>query len=97
MPASRGGWWLFYSGDSYDQPGYAIGLAWCRSLTAPCVETADHPLRSTSRDQLSPGGLEIFHRSDGGTAAVFDTWSRSPRNGRYRCCRNVNIASLQGL
>jgi beta-xylosidase len=97
VPASRGGWWLFYSGDSYDQPGYAIGLAYCRSLTAPCVETADHPLRSTTGSQLSPGGLEIFQRPDGSTEAVFDTWSRPPRDGRYRCCRNVDIASLQGL
>jgi hypothetical protein len=97
VPASHGGWWLFYSGDSYDQPGYSIGLAWCRELTAPCVETADHPFRSTSTDERSPGGLEVFQRPDGSAAAVFDTWSRPTRDGRYRCCRTLDVASLANL
>ena len=68
VQASRGGWWLFYSGDSYDQPGYSIGLAWCRSLTEPCTETSDHPLLSTVGDQRSPGGLEFYTRPDGSPA-----------------------------
>lgn len=96
-PASRGGWWLFYSGDSYDQPGYSIGVAWCRTLTEPCTETSDHPLLSTVGDQRSPGGLELYTRPDGSPAVVFDTWNRPPRNGRYYCCRSVDVATVQGL
>ena len=97
VPASRGGWWLFYSGDSYDRAGYSIGLAWCPTLAGPCTETADRPLRKTVGDQRSPGGLEVFRRSDGSLAAVFDTWNRPTRNGRYYCCRSIEIASLGDL
>ena len=60
VPASHGGWWLFYSGDSYDQPGYSIGLAWCRTLTESCTETSGQPLLRTKGDQRSPGGLGVL-------------------------------------
>jgi beta-xylosidase len=94
VAASSGGWWLFYSGDGYDQPGYSVGLAWCRDLQTRCAETADRPLLVSTGDQRSPGGLEVFHRPDGRLAVVFDTWNRPPRNGRYYCCRSIDIAPL---
>jgi hypothetical protein len=97
VPATAGGWWLFYSGDSYDQPGYSIGVAWCRVLSAPCVETSDQPVLRTVGKQLSPGGLEVFRSVGGSPVAVFDTWSRPPRNGRYYCCRSLDIAQLRNL
>jgi beta-xylosidase len=97
VAASGGGWWLFYSGDGYDQPGYSIGLAWCRDLTTPCAATTHRPLLTSVGDQRSPGGLEVFRRPDGSLAVVFDTWNRPPRNGRYYCCRSIDIAPLANV
>jgi len=98
IPASDGGWWLFYSGNYFDKPEYATGLAYCSSLDRPCTETSHAPFLATPQlaqpKQSAPGGLETFQDGHGGLWAVFDTWNRPTRNGRFYCCRSLQLAPI---
>jgi hypothetical protein len=98
VPATGGGWWLFYSGNSFDLPGYATGLAFCPTLEGPCHDTSAEPFLGTAAlqqdRQFAPGGLETFRDAEDRLWAVFDTWNRPPRNGRFRCCRSVQLAQV---
>jgi Glycosyl hydrolases family 43 len=98
VPASDGGWWLFYSGSGFDTPTYATGLAYCADLESPCRDMSDRPFLTTTglkeEGQYAPGGLETFRGRDGALWAVFDTWNRPIRNGRFRCCRALQLAPV---
>jgi arabinan endo-1,5-alpha-L-arabinosidase len=93
LRASRG-WWLFYSGNRFDVAGYATGLAWCPTLRGPCRETSESPFLAGTATQFAPGGLDFFRDAHGTEWAAFATWSRPPRNGRFYCCRPLNIAPV---
>ncbi len=98
IPASDGGWWLFYSGNFFDKPEYATGLAHCATLEGPCTEASDAPVLTTAQlnqpEQFAPGGLETFRDGRGVLWAVFDTWNRPTRNGRFYCCRSLQLAPI---
>ncbi|MFN2606420.1 MAG: glycoside hydrolase family 43 protein [Acidimicrobiales bacterium] len=98
VPASGGGWWLFYSGNYFDRPEYATGLAWCPTLDGPCTEARQEPFFATAQlnqaAQFAPGGMETFRDASGDLWAVFDTWNRPTRNGRFYCCRSVQMARI---
>jgi hypothetical protein len=96
--ASTAGWWLFYSGNRFDVAAYATGLAWCPTIAGPCQETSNGPFLSGAETQYSPGGLDFFRDGRGGLWAAFATWNRPPRNGRFFCCRSLDVALvLSGL
>ncbi len=98
VPASAGGWWLFYSGNAFDKPDYSIGVASCRTLDGPCTDLSKTPYRTSVPGQRSPGGLDMFRDVDGQIKVVFDTWTRPPdASGVYRCCRAIDIAELDQL
>jgi len=98
IPATDGGWWLFYSGNFFDKPEYATGLAHCADLEGPCSEAGGGPFLATAQlnqpRQFAPGGLETFTDGHGGLWAVFDTWNRPTRNGRFYCCRSLQLAPI---
>jgi beta-xylosidase len=98
IPAADGGWWLFYSGNLFDRPEYATGVARCPTLEGPCRDASEAPFLATPAlqqpRQFAPGGLETFHDAAGGLWAVFDTWNRPPRDGRFRCCRSLQLAPI---
>jgi len=98
IPASGGGWWLFYSGNFFDRPEDATGLAYCPRLEGPCRETGDEPFLATpalqQERQFAPGGLDTFTDGAGKLWAVFDTWNRPTRNGRFYCCRSLQLAQV---
>jgi hypothetical protein len=98
VPSSHGGWWLFYSGSSFAEPSYSIGVATCPTLQGPCQDASATPLATTRPGQRSPGGLEMFRDLHGMLRAVFDTWTRPPGpDGRYDCCRAIDLATLSNL
>ena len=92
MVAAKGGWWLFYSGNVFDTAAYGTGVAFCPTLTGPCRD--DGRYLSTAAREFSPGGLETFRDNRGATWAVFATWTRPSRNGRFYCCRALDLATL---
>lgn len=98
LPAVDGGWWLFYSGNAFDTPEYATGLAYCPSLEGRCRDVSNSPFLATptlrQTDQFAPGGLETFRDGHGALWAVFHTWNRLARDGRFACCRSVQLAPV---
>ena len=98
IPAADGGWWLFYSGNLFDTPEYATGLAYCPDLDGPCRDASDGPFLATpvlkQEGQFAPGGLETFRDGQGILWAVFDTWNRPTRDGRFYCCRSLQLARV---
>jgi hypothetical protein len=98
IAAAGGGYWLFYSGNFFDRPEYATGLAYCPTVQGPCREVQDGPFLATpalqQENQFAPGGLDTFRDAKGDLWAVFDTWNRPTRNGRFYCCRSVQLARV---
>lgn len=96
--ATHGAWWLFYSGNRFDSADYATGVAYCESVSGPCRDLSPvaFPL-VTSPGQHAPGGLETFRDASGTFWAVYHTWNRPSRNGRFYCCREVEIARVRSL
>lgn len=96
LAAGRGGWWLWYAGNSYNRSAYATGVAYCRTLEDPCQEASTGPVLSTAAGQFSPGGLETFRSVDGTLWASFATWTRPARDGIFHCCRALDLARVTG-
>jgi beta-xylosidase len=61
----RGRYWLFYSGNWFNQPGYGIGVAECTSPTGPCRKPLDHPWLGSNAQGQGPGESSLFHDRDG--------------------------------
>jgi beta-xylosidase len=95
IPATKGGWWLFYSGNLWDLAAYGTGLAYCPRIEGPCRKTGSGPVLATAAGQASPGGLETFVDTKGARWVVYATWNRPPRNGRFYCCRSLDLAPVR--
>lgn len=97
LSATHGGWWLFYSGGSWDSNAYATGLAYCTGIEGPCRETATKPFLRNASSQLSPGGLDTFTDSHGRLWAAFTTLVAMPSRwhpGRVYYNRVLDIAPI---
>ena len=53
-------YYLFFSANHYDSPGYAIGYAVCASPSGPCAQPSDRPVLRSSGTVIGPGGGEFF-------------------------------------
>jgi beta-xylosidase len=82
VPAHGGGFWLFFSGGAWNSPGYATGLAYCRTITGPCTNASEKPFLSTNKAVIGPGGLDTFTDLRGRLWAAFTALvpMRSPWN-----------------
>jgi beta-xylosidase len=94
IPATDGGWWLFYSGNRFDVTAYATGVAWCATIRGPCEEAQPGPFLASEGARQAPGGLETFRDGNGELWAIFHTWNRPARNGRFFCCRSLYVARV---
>ena len=57
--------WLFYSGNWFNQPAYAIGVAECDGPTGPCRKPSDHPWLASNAQGEGPGEGSLFHDAGG--------------------------------
>ncbi|MEV5960745.1 glycoside hydrolase family 43 protein [Kribbella sp. NPDC051952] len=64
---------LFYSGNAFDQPAYAVGHALCDSPTGPCVKSGD-PILTSSTDASGPGHNMVL-RANNRDWFVYHAWS----------------------
>ncbi|HET9077867.1 MAG TPA: glycoside hydrolase family 43 protein [Acidimicrobiales bacterium] len=97
IPATSGGYWLFYSAGRWDSQQYGTGLARCRTVTGPCVDTSDRPFLYTSGGMVSPGGLDTFTALDGRMWAAFTALVAVPSQwhpGRVYYNRVLDIAPV---
>ncbi|HEX9546446.1 MAG TPA: hypothetical protein VF942_03865, partial [Acidimicrobiales bacterium] len=94
IPATHGGWWLFFAGNNWQLAAYGTGLAYCPRLTGPCRDAQQGPFLATRGRQYSPGGFDSFTDPHGARWVVYAIWSRPARHGRFYCCRSVELARV---
>jgi beta-xylosidase len=88
LRASSGGWWLFYSGGSWQSNTYNTGVAWCATVAGPCRPASPQPLLSSTATAVSPGGLDTFVDSRGKLWASYSAFPGEPANARAAMAEN---------
>lgn len=88
LAASRGGWWLFYSGGAWQSNTYDTGVAWCATVAGPCLEVAAGPMVASAPGAVSPGGLETFTDLRGQLWASYSAFPAAPANARAAMAEN---------
>ncbi len=68
------GYVLFYSGNLWSTPDYAIGWARCATPLGPCEKPASGPLLASRGRKLGPGNNEVFIARDGSLHIVYHAW-----------------------
>lgn len=100
VAASRGGFWLLYSGGRWNSTGYATGLAWCPTVTGGCRPATAGPFLATGGGVIGPGGLDTFRAHDGRLWAAFTGLVEVPSTwhpGRYYLNRVLDVAPFRSL
>jgi beta-xylosidase len=68
-----GAYWVFYSGNWFNQPAYAMGAARCAGPAGPCSDTSALPLLGSNFQGLGPGEGSVF--ADGsGLWLLYSPW-----------------------
>jgi beta-xylosidase len=80
MVRAAGHYWLFYSGNWFNQPVYAIGVAVCDGPAGPCTKPFPTPFLSSNAQGAGPGEGSLFRDQDGWWT-VYAPWSQ--RYGAY--------------
>ena len=60
-----GDYWLFYSGNWFNEAGYAIGAARCTGPAGPCADRSPLPLLASNDQGLGPGEESVFADGSG--------------------------------
>jgi beta-xylosidase len=79
---TKGGWWLFYSGGSWQSDTYDTGVAWCATPAGPCRQPATTPLLASTPSAVSPGGLDTFVDHQGRLWASYSAFPEKPASVR---------------
>jgi beta-xylosidase len=67
----NGVYWLAYSGNWFNQPRYAIGVAWCLKPQGPCADVTDKPLLGSNSQGLGPGEESVYQDATGGVWLLY--------------------------
>jgi beta-xylosidase len=60
-----GAYWLFYSGNWFNQAAYAIGAARCAGPAGPCKDRSPLPLLASNFQGWGPGEESVFEDAEG--------------------------------
>jgi hypothetical protein len=60
-----GTYWLFYSGNWFNQAAYAIGVARCAGPAGPCADSSRFPLLASNAQGPGPGEASVYAGPDG--------------------------------
>jgi hypothetical protein len=69
-----GGYYLFYSGNLWDSPDYAEGVAFCSGPLGPCTKPLAGPILASQSAFSGPGGASVFTDGAGGPWIAFHAW-----------------------
>jgi beta-xylosidase len=58
-------YWLFYSGNWFNQPYYAIGMAECAGPSGPCSKPSPRPFLASNAQGQGPGESSLFSDDNG--------------------------------
>jgi GH43 family beta-xylosidase len=70
--------WLFYSGNWFNQPSYAIGAARCAGPAGPCKDLSPVPLLASNFQGAGPGEESVFDDSAGAWLLYSPSHSSAP-------------------
>ena len=79
---TRGGWWLFYSGGTWQSDTYDTGVAWCATIAGPCRQPTTGPLLASTPTAVSPGGLDTFVDHHGRLWASYSAFPTAPHTAQ---------------
>ena len=68
---------LFFSGNRWETPDYAVGHAVCAGPAGPCRRVPAEPIARTDSSRAGPGGGELFRGVDGRLLVAYHAWSPS--------------------
>jgi beta-xylosidase len=88
LAATKGGWWLFYSGGTWQSNTYDTGVAWCARVSGPCQKPADAPLLASTPTAVSPGGFDTFVDANGKRWASYSAFPDRPANAEAAMAEN---------
>lgn len=88
LAAGKGGWWLFYSGGTWQSNTYDTGVAWCATTAGPCRKTSDAPLLASTPTAVSPGGFDTFVDSRGTLWASYSAFPERPASAEAAMAEN---------
>jgi beta-xylosidase len=74
MVTAGGRYFLFYSGNNWSSPNYAVGAATCAGPLGPCTDTSSQPLLSTGAGADGPGGESVFADTSGSYWIAFHAY-----------------------
>jgi len=83
MVYARGRYWLFFSGNWFNQPVYSVGVARCRGPHGPCVDYV-RPFLASDRIGDGPGEQSLFEDAAGRWWMVYSAWFDGYRGRQYR-------------
>jgi beta-xylosidase len=104
----EGSYYLFYSGNDYGGPPYAVGYALCETARGPCTAAPENPILDTTDTVqppvIGPGHQTLITDADGMTWIVYHAWevnSAGRRGSRRflwidRIVWNDGVPSVQG-
>ena len=81
MIERSGTFYLFYSGNSYANATYAVGVARGNSPSAPMTKLGA-PILVTDAAWVGPGHCSVLDTPDGETAIVYHAWPYDCVNGQ---------------
>jgi beta-xylosidase len=88
LAASKGGWWLFFSGAGWGSTKYDTGAAWCATVAGPCQVASPKPMLVSTPTAVSPGGFDTFVDGHGKLWASYSAFPSSPANPRAAMAEN---------
>jgi beta-xylosidase len=65
MVLLEGEYWMFYSGNWFNQPAYALGVARCEGPAGPCTKPLDGPWLDSNDQGAGPGEGSVFTDLEG--------------------------------
>ncbi len=79
---TRGGWWLFFSGGTWQSDTYDTGVTWCVTVAGPCNKPAQAPFLASTSSSVSPGGLDTFVDHNGNLWASYSAFPTAPQSAQ---------------
>jgi hypothetical protein len=97
MVRYRGHLYLFYSGNDWRSPNYAVGYADCAGPLGPCTKSALNPVLASRGDRLGPGGSNAFLDAQGNLRLAYHWWNAPYTDyPEFPACEASRTCTTQG-
>ncbi len=85
---------LVYSGGSYADAAYGVGVASCATPSGPCQRVSEFPILSSTTAVKGPGGQSVFDGPDG-LLVAYHAWSADAVGYPQGGTRSMRIDAVQ--